>query len=159
MPSDKQMAELMGIWGVPFARAFAEFVRSLTERSEGPVPGTFKNPSVLGDAPLRAFEVLPPDDDPAAARRARAAHAAHQRAVRAGTAEFTDFDPAVPAKRAGGRLREIFKERGIKQVAVARKLGVAPSVISRVLKHPERSRLATIRQIAEAAEIPLSELI
>jgi DNA-binding XRE family transcriptional regulator len=98
-------------------------------------------------------------DDPQAYKRMEEGHKQFLAAVKNGSAELGDFDPAVPAKAAGSRLKQIFKERGIKQSEMARRLGVAPSVINRMFKHPERSRLETIRKIANAAGIALSELI
>ena len=72
---------------------------------------------------------------------------------------MVDFDPAMPAKRAVGRLKQICKQRRVKQSDIARQLGVAPSVISRVFKRPERSRLQTLHKIADAAGIAMGELI
>lgn len=98
-------------------------------------------------------------EDPKGYRRMAAGHKAFLASVKSSSAEMVDFDPAVPAKRALGRLKQICKQRGIKQSDIAHKLGVAPSVISRVFKHPERSRLQTLRKIADAAGINMSELV
>lgn len=106
-----------------------------------------------------AVEDVSEDEDPKGYRRMAAGHKAFLASVKNGSAEMVDFDPAVPAKRAVGRLKQICKQRRIKQSDIARQLGVAPSVISRVLKHPERSRLETLRKIADAAGIAMIELI
>jgi DNA-binding Xre family transcriptional regulator len=98
-------------------------------------------------------------DDPEAVQRTEKSHKADLAAMRSGTAGAVEFNASVPAKAAGSRLKQIFKQRGIKQSEIARRLGVAPSVISRVFKHPERSRLQTIRGIADAAGISVGELI
>jgi len=97
-------------------------------------------------------------ENPSAYDRVEEVHLANQKLAREGKLRPLDFDPAVPAKRAGIRLKQLLKERRVKQAHVARRLGMAPSVVSRVLKHPERSRLETIRSIAGAAGIPLAEL-
>jgi hypothetical protein len=150
---DVQIATLIDKWGAPFARALAEFVRAASERGspgvEGGQPGAI-NPSV--DLVVRE---VTPAEAPAAYEHLRKVQAARASSKMG----FVEFDPAVPAKTAGGRLKQIFKKRGIRQVDIARRLGVAPSVISRVFKHPERSRLQTIRNIADAAGISLSELV
>jgi hypothetical protein len=36
---------------------------------------------------------------------------------------------------------------------------MAPAAISRILKHPERSRLTTLRRIAKAVDVDLSDLV
>jgi DNA-binding Xre family transcriptional regulator len=132
-------------YGVPFARALAAFVKALAE----------------GDRASNGFVAreVAVTEAPALHRRAEQVYAANQQAARRGTLRTVEFDPAKPAKAAGNRLKQLLKERGIKQTELASRLGVAPSVISRVLKHPERSRLATIQSIADAAGIPLKELI
>lgn len=162
MLSDKkEIQDFIDMWGIRFARAYAEFVRALSEGtitpSLQPPPVSFStnsNPAV----PLVVDEVSE-SDDPHAVKRSKEAHEAWLVAVRDETVRPVDFDPEVPAKAAGSRLRQIFKERGIRQSDIARRLGVAPSVISRVFKYPERSRLRTIRNIADAAGIAIGDLI
>ncbi|MEW6249342.1 MAG: helix-turn-helix transcriptional regulator [Planctomycetota bacterium] len=49
------------------------------------------------------------------------------------------------ARRVHRRLRRVLKAKGMKQSELARRLGVSPVVVSRVLKNPERSTGATLR--------------
>ena len=157
---------MLNRFGEPFARALATFVKALAEQDRFPQAATRPRPAPATDPsePGRvsigfAVRELSPGDAPALDRRAEQVHAANQRAVRAGTLRAVEFDPAKPAKQMGNRLKQLLKQRGVRQAELASALGVAPSVISRVLKHPERSRLATIRSIADAAGIPLNELV
>src|SRR6185295_3904804 len=134
-------------WSIPFARAFGEFVRIVSQPSQPSQPG--------GRHPKFEISEIDPAKHPQLAARLEKLRSRYQgQKIR-----FTEFDPAVPARKAVSHLKQIFKQRGIKQADIARKLGVAPSVISRVLKHPERSRLSTINDIADAAGIPLGELV
>jgi hypothetical protein len=143
---NKELTEMLDVWGAHFARAYAEFVRALSQE-----------PFITGPAqPTSAAFILQEATDPAALNRARKSHREHLASPHAPT---IDFDPAIPAKTAGQRLKLLLKSRGLKQSEIARRLGVAPSVISRVLKYPQRSRLGTIQKIAKAAGIPLGELI
>lgn len=143
-------------WSIPFARAFAEFVKNVSTPASGPSADLFgKTPVWTEHADGFASRDITLESDPVL-------FAKIQRKIVQDSpfnGKFVEFDPAVPAKRYGNRLRQIFRDRGIKQAAIARKLNMAPSVISRVLKHPERSRLATIRRIADAAGISLGELV
>lgn len=156
MPQQSQKTDaLIDMWSLRFARAYAEFVRTL---SEGTSAG-----SAAADAQWKggrfAVEDVSSEEDAESFRRMADGHKAFLASVKSGSAEMVDFDPAVPARKALGRLKQICKQRSIKQSDIARKLGVAPSVISRVFKHPERSRLQTLRKIADAAGIPMGELI
>lgn len=154
-PQTPKAEVLIEAWSLRFARAYAEFVRALSEdTSDAPAPPTA--PGKIGGF---AIEDVSEADDPKGHHRMIEGHKAFLASVKSGKAEMDDFDPAVPAKAAFSRLKQICKQRGIKQSDIAHQLGVAPSVVSRIFKHPERSRLQTLRKIAEAAGIAMGELI
>lgn len=155
MPQQPQKADaLIDAWSLRFARAYAEFVRTLSQ-------GTAADSASVAQWKGGRFAVedVSIEEDAEGFRRMADGHKAFLASVKNSSAEVVDFDPAVPARKALGRLKEICKQRSIKQSDIARKLGVAPSVISRVFKHPERSRLQTLRKIADAAGIAMGELI
>ena len=146
---------LIEAWSLRFARAYAEFVRTLSEGA-GAAPSFHAAHGTTGGFTI---EDVAGEQDPKGYRRMAEGHKAFLASVKDGSAEMVDFDPAVPATKAFSRLKQICKQRGIKQSDIAQQLGVAPSVISRVFKHPERSRLQTLRRIADAAGIAIGELI
>jgi ribosome-binding protein aMBF1 (putative translation factor) len=51
------------------------------------------------------------------------------------------------------RILVTLRRQGLSQVDLARRLGKAPSAISRVLKSPARSRIKTLHEIAAALGI------
>ena len=57
------------------------------------------------------------------------------------------------------RLKQAIKQSPMTQMQIADKIGVAPSVVSRILKKPDRSKLDTLYRIASAIEMPLRELV
>ena len=156
MPQQSQKADaLIDAWSLRFARAYAEFVRTLTKGTGADSAST----AVQWEGERFAAEDVSSEEDAEGFRRMADGHRAFLASVKNGSAETVDFDPAVPASKALGRLKQICKQRSIKQSDIAHTLGVAPSVISRVFKHPERSRLQTLRKIADAAGIAMGELI
>ncbi len=66
---------------------------------------------------------------------------------------------AVKARVGRNRLVSAMRERGITQAELARRAKMKPTSISRILKKPERSRVETIRKIAAAIEVNLSEIM
>ncbi|HEY3241968.1 MAG TPA: helix-turn-helix domain-containing protein [Phycisphaerae bacterium] len=90
---------------------------------------------------------------------ARQSDAAYSRLVRSGQVKGTEFTADMPARLAGQRLRRVLTAKGIKQSELAKRLGISPAVISRVLKNPDRSMVATLRRIAAAIGVELHELI
>lgn len=57
------------------------------------------------------------------------------------------------------RLRQALARRGMKQTDLAAKLSMSPTSISRIFKAPDRSRLATLREIAAALDVDLSDIL
>jgi hypothetical protein len=87
----------------------------------------------------------PPDPDGLAAHLARVTRE-HQRQGQA--VEREAFTPEQSGQFASRRFRDLLRASGITQKELAARLGVAPSALNRVLKNPERSKLATLRRIA-----------
>jgi ribosome-binding protein aMBF1 (putative translation factor) len=144
----KLKAEAIERWSAPFGRALGEFIRTVSGMDRLP-NSTSRSVSKSGFV----TESISEAEAPEAYAEFRRLIAQHE------NGPSVEFDPAVPAKHYGSKLKLVFKKRGIKQAVIARKLGVAPSVISRVFKHPEKSKLQTIRKIANAAGISMAELV
>lgn len=94
------------------------------------------------------------DQRPLAARAV--AHARQQ--LKAGRLETWPLAKTIE-RQAGNRLQHLLHQKGMTQAALARKLGVSPAVVNRVLKRPDRSMVATLRRIAAALQAELWEII
>lgn len=64
-----------------------------------------------------------------------------------------------PERLVAARIRQVLKQRGMTQSELAERVGVNPSVISRVLSHPEKAKVETLRSYAEALGIALYSVI
>ena len=62
-------------------------------------------------------------------------------------------------ERVRARLREVFKERSLKQVRVAERLGMNSSAVTRYLHGPTAITLEFLEAVAEESRIPLGELL
>jgi len=51
------------------------------------------------------------------------------------------------------------KQRGLNQRDLAKRLKGTPAVISRILRHPTRSKLDTLSRIARALDVPVRQLV
>ncbi len=51
------------------------------------------------------------------------------------------------------------RELGLTQKQLAERAGMKPNSVSRILKDPERSRVSTIRKLADALEADISNLL
>jgi len=71
----------------------------------------------------------------------------------------TETADEVRPNAARNQLVLALRDRGMTQADLARKLGRSPTVISRIFRHPERSRLRTLREIAEALDLDLSDIL
>ncbi len=151
MPDNTQdIRLLLADLGEPFARALAVFVR---ECRNGGVVGEPAAKPVLGK--LQSFDEL----DPALRERLDTIIDADEAAAEAGTLEMMEFTADSPAQAAAKRLRRVLSDRGLTQKELAKVLGVTPAVVSRVLKNPDRSKVATLRRIADALGIELREIV
>jgi transcriptional regulator with XRE-family HTH domain len=61
--------------------------------------------------------------------------------------------------RVRGQLQALFKRTALKQIRVAERLGVAPSVVTRYLYGPSALTLPFLDAVAEESRIPLGELL
>ena len=65
----------------------------------------------------------------------------------------------VRAQLIRNRLVLALKRRGMTQADLARNLSKSPSQISRIFRNPQRSRLGTLKTIADAIKVDLSDLL
>lgn len=140
--------------GEPFARALAVFLREF--RKEGlssDARESLRKMRLLGK--LQTSEELAPS----LREQLDACVEADEAAAEAGTLEMVEFTADSPAQAAGKRLRRVLKERGISQKELAKMLKVTPAVVSRVLKNPDRSKVATLRRMAAALGVELREIV
>lgn len=140
-------ASLTQRYAEPFAKALAVFVREL-ER-ERPTIG--HSPELSSEDPELVISL---DQRPAAAK----AVADARRRLKEGRLETWPLATTVE-RQAGNRLRHLLEQKGMTQADLARKLGVSPAVVNRVLKRPDRSMVATLRRIAVALHADLWEII
>lgn len=135
----------------PFAKALAVFVDEL-EREQLTLREPFeKGASIFSDGPEIVVSL---DQRPRAAR----AVADARRQLKEGRLETWPLAKTVE-HQAANRLQHLLKQKGMIQAALARKLGVSPAVVNRVLKRPDRSMVATLRRFAAALHADLWEII
>ena len=140
--------------GEPFARALAVFLRECRNaRGMRDPEASLRLLRVLGD--LQTSEDL----DPSLRARLDECVDADEAAAAEGTLEMVEFTSDSPAQAAGKRLRRVLRDRGISQKQLAKMLNVTPSVVSRVLKGPDRSKVATLRRMAAALGVELREIV
>lgn len=161
-----ELRELLTEFGVPFAKALAVFVREsskslhrLDQGGDRPQQYETENVTPLDNGvalgSLQALEEL----DPTLRDELNAVIDAYESSVRTGEQDTMEFTADSPVVAAAHRLRRVAGERDISQKELARRLNVTPSVISRVFKNPDRSRLATLRKIAHALGVELHEIV
>lgn len=164
-PSEiREIRALLKEFGVPFAKALAVFVRESAaglhrtglNAGDRHMGGGEDGPSggvTLG--PLQGIEEL----DPALRDELNAAIDAYESSASADAQETMEFTANSPVEAATHRLRRVAREQGVTQKELAARLNVTPAVISRVFKNPDRSRLATLRKIAQALDVELHEIV
>lgn len=143
-----EVFELAEDLAVPFARAFAVFVRAIHENQSAKPFGKALDSLSRDPAVHKALE-----------RRLANAVAENDAAERTGRLREFEFKSQSPSQAVADRIKAIAKERGVSQNALASRLGVSPAVISRILRNPDRSKLDTLRRIAEALNVPVRELL
>ena len=139
-----EVQSALSVMGQVFAEAFATYTAALLRRlsSEDPKGGAG---DMLRKLEMLAEELAPPERE-------------EDGATKEVTRERVTVDELRPVMMRNKLVFEL-RSRGITQAELARKVGKAPAAISRILKHPERSRLSTLRKIAEAVDVDLSELV
>jgi DNA-binding Xre family transcriptional regulator len=138
----EETRELVARYGEPFARALAVFVNSLDENGLGTLRGVTR---LSGEHTLQAWLAQ--------------AIAENEAAEKAGTLEEFEFTGNSPQESIRDRIRQIMKQRGMKQTDLAARLKVSPAVITRILKNPRRSRLDTLSRIARALDVEVGKLV
>lgn len=140
----------MDRYAEPFARALAVFVRELAKSEPGESGAAgFDYDSLEGnieqnkDAEQQIAELVKHND----------------RLAAAGQLDSLVLDEDTISKAVATRIRWVMNEQGVSQRQLAEQIGVSSSVISRVLKNPDRSRVKTVRRIAEALDIELREIL
>ena len=73
-------------------------------------------------------------------------------------------EPGEDIARVGRRIARNsivvkMRQRGLTQKQLAERAGMKPNSVSRILKDPERSRVSTIRKLADALEADISNLL
>lgn len=74
-------------------------------------------------------------------------------------AAYVELTPRVAREVTGIHLRRLVRARGMTQKDLASRLGVNPSVITRVFARPDRARVETLQRIADALGVPLGDLL
>ncbi|HRK30523.1 MAG TPA: helix-turn-helix transcriptional regulator [Tepidisphaeraceae bacterium] len=69
------------------------------------------------------------------------------------------FDEGAPARFAAEKLKWLAAQLDLTQKEIAKRVGVSAVVINRIFKNPDRSSVATLRKIAKAMGVKLTELI
>lgn len=135
----------MDRYAEPFARALAVFVKEMakTESREGVVADHERDSLDDDDLEPQIAEIVKHND----------------RLAAAGQLDSLVLDEDAISKAVATRIRWVMNEQGVSQRQLAEQIGVSSSVISRVLKNPDRSKVETIRRIAEALDIELREIL
>lgn len=149
--SSHSRASVMQRYSKPFAKALAVFVRELERERSTPGESLDKGASLRSEDPELVISL---DQRPLAER----AVADARRQLKEGRLETWPLAKTIE-RQAGNRLQLLLKQKGMTQAALARKLGVSPAVVNRVLKRPDRSMVATLRRIAAALHAELWEII
>lgn len=76
-----------------------------------------------------------------------------------GTQKVMVLTEADIAARIAAGLKEVLRAKRVSQSELARRLGVSPSVITKILRNPERSQLSTLYRITQALEVDLHAVV
>ena len=146
--------EIADRYGEAFARAFAVFVREL-----GGTDPRHKTERRVGAAPPLDDWAYAEEDHEALARELAQAIKENDALAKAGKLETLQVTEESTSKEIAARLRWIIRNRGLTQKELAKRVGVTPARISHVLKNPDRSKVATLRNIAQALDIDLRQIL
>jgi ribosome-binding protein aMBF1 (putative translation factor) len=72
--------------------------------------------------------------------------------------EGIDLDSAA-LKLAASRVAQVRQQKGLTQMALSKKLGIPQSQLSRIEKNPERSTVRTLKRIARALGVDVTDLL
>jgi len=146
--------EAVDRYGEAFARAFAVFVQELAGTDARDKTG-------CGEAqnhPSDDWSYVEEDDE-ALARELAQTIKENDALARAGKLEAVEVTDKSASKAIADRLRWIIKDRGLTQRELAKRVGVTPARISHVLRNPDRSKVDTLRRIAQALDINLRQIL
>ena len=73
--------------------------------------------------------------------------------------EYLPVDDHLMQEVVAGRLRWLLKKRGETQAQLAKRIGVSPASISRILNDPESAKVGTLRKVAKALEEDLNRIL
>lgn len=152
-----EQAAPLAEFGVAFAKGLAAFLAELQRRGMLQ-PGK----CAVGDAARPAADEPPADWSqlPVDLRRQFEDELARNRTAHAsGELSPIEFDEAGVPTAIANRLRQVADVRGVTQKELAQRLNVSPSVINKVFRHPERSKLTTLRKLAAALNVDLRDII
>lgn len=146
-------AKLLKRFAEPFARAFAVFARdvSMSRAELEAIEG-----SRLADRQGLGRESE--DGSPNLEELARIIER-NDALEKKGKLKCFEINEDTASEALAVRLRRIIKHRGLTQKELAARIGISPVMISRVLKDPDRSKVDTLRKIAQALDIDLREII
>ena len=141
--------DILTRYAEPFARALAVFVRECSASRQGAGDLRVTDPSIKCSDP----------DDESFARELVKAIKENEALALAGQLNTVDVNSESASKAVATRLRLIIKDRGFTQKKLAEKVGVTPARISHVLNNPDRSKVGTLRKIAEALDIDIHKVL
>jgi transcriptional regulator with XRE-family HTH domain len=133
-----------------YAKSFAQFCSTLINNLEQSDSRSTADAKYDAAAPTRrGAKSLPPEASPRVL-------AAYLEAMKSGATMLTG--EAARSVIARDRLLAALRSSGMSQAELARQLDRKPTVISRILKAPERSRLSTLQEIAAALNVDITDL-
>ncbi len=134
--------ELAGLFAKSFAMYTVEVLTMLEARE--------RRPSIVGNTE--------PNDDSPLESAPEWVQGACRRASKAKRVVGVDQD-ALRARLLRNRLGVALKKQGMTQAALAKKLRKSQSQVSRIIRHPERTKLETLNRIANALKVDLSDIL
>jgi lambda repressor-like predicted transcriptional regulator len=129
-----------------YAKTFAEFAWALLRKAAAEEVAAVRSAKLIPD-PTASLETAP-----------QWLKDASERAKAADPADDVTTEELLP-KVARDCILQAMHEKGISQAGLAKALGKSPASVCRILKSPDRSRLRTLRQIAEAIGVDIGSLL
>jgi len=160
---DRRVQQLVDSLGPPFAKALAVFVEELSRHEQSPTSvdaaPSGSSGGVFSALPARPLPESWDDLSEAARRELEAEIRRNNALLAAGELEAVEFTEDSPAIAAANRLRRVARAKGVSQKELAERLGVSASSVSKVFRNPDRSKVATLRKIADALGVELREIV
>lgn len=164
---DHMVQVLMTSCAQPFAKALATFISELLRQDPAQLAALVSQIRSADSLPAghrsgSSEEGLPAswEELPEALRKAVESEIQqNNKLLAAGKLECMEFGGNPSATIAANRLQQMMDRKEVTQKELARRLDVSPSFINKVFKQPDRSKVATLRRIAEALEVDLAEIL